>query len=465
MEPLEITNRMKFPPNGEIFPANIFKGHGRTHCVYLFIKWGKKADSDLSTDDLEEKASAETIDKAKKFIQFLLGEGLTSHDDQKKDISLFKNSVNNEERPVHQSFVKCFFLSKEGYINLGIKKDHIPKDLVNERDLFDRMQSLPMRSLFHDYSNIRYPDVIEENYLKRYDAMLLIAHEDKTAIIKELERIKQTRAFTELNPLSFEEWGEQFYEDKDKQLGPLGFRDNISNEDEPEEIWKKVMFEEPYPKNPGKVSHGSFFIFRKLEVKHDVFEYMIKSTALKLSKQVFPNLADRLKLAEGILMGRFKDGTPAIKYKEPQGKDIPENNFYHMDDEKGYKCPFSAHIRATNPRLLSPGESSNIIRRGITYYGSENKFDRPSGLLFMSYQKSINEIIKIFERMEEEKDFLVYRTKKKTEESDFFSVYGKDREKEQLQIGGRDLTEFKGGEIFFAPSLLFLREISKPTEA
>ena len=116
---------------------------------------------------------------------------------------------------------------------------------------------------------------------------------------------------------------------------------------------------------------GSFFIFRKLE--QDVAGFKSKEQ----------DLADALGLRDGddreragaLVVGRFEDGTPVTMADEAKGK-FPPNDFnYEGSDHPAAglapRCPFHAHIRKVNPRtpgLLNQGERAHIMpRRGIPY--------------------------------------------------------------------------------------------------
>lgn len=123
-------------------------------------------------------------------------------------------------------------------------------------------------------------------------------------------------------------------------------------------------------------AYGSFFIFRKLEQK---------VAAFKLREQ---ELADHLglagearELAGALVVGRFEDGTPVTMADEAKGIKNPPNDFNYSADSGASRCPFHAHIRKTNPRGSGgaepekPAERAHIMaRRGIPYE------DKPRGV-------------------------------------------------------------------------------------
>lgn len=150
---------------------------------------------------------------------------------------------------------------------------------------------------------------------------------------------------------------------------------------------------------PDPATHfGSYFVFRKLEQN------------VRLFKSNEKHLADRLALADderagAMLVGRFEDGTPvAMQFADGVESPVP-NNFNYDSDKAGAKCPFSGHIRKTNPRgsgsfgQTESQERSHIMaRRGQTYGVRsddlndgrvDNKPEKDVGLLFMAFNSDL----------------------------------------------------------------------------
>jgi hypothetical protein len=79
------------------------------------------------------------------------------------------------------------------------------------------------------------------------------------------------------------------------------------------------------------------------------------------------------------MVGRWRSGAPLVLAPDRDnpalGADANRNNqFSYADDMKGFKCPFSAHIRRINPRDALKGDIVDVnihkfLRRG-TNYGS-----------------------------------------------------------------------------------------------
>ncbi|KIK54200.1 hypothetical protein GYMLUDRAFT_1024286 [Collybiopsis luxurians FD-317 M1] len=160
---------------------------------------------------------------------------------------------------------------------------------------------------------------------------------------------------------------------------------------------------------PSWATDGSFLAFRQLEQRVPEFTKFLIDNALSE-----PNLtADQnAELLGARMMGRWKSGAPIdltpladdpVLAADPQ----QNNNFnyshpgFNITTDQSH-CPFSAHVRKTNPRLdLNNANFTNhIIRAGIPYgpevtdaeAASNTSSTDPSlerGLAFVAYQSSI----------------------------------------------------------------------------
>jgi Dyp-type peroxidase family len=157
------------------------------------------------------------------------------------------------------------------------------------------------------------------------------------------------------------------------------------------------------------VSHGSFFVFRKLEQNVRGF---------KLREEELAAALDAERAAKGLpvepvgeragasVVGRFENGTPVslspTEVALPAKRDdAVRNNFNFSTDLEGLKCPYAAHIRKSNPRDDAPNSKSHLMaRRGIPYGRrdddpndgrTDNKPTGDVGLIFMAYQASIED--------------------------------------------------------------------------
>jgi Dyp-type peroxidase family len=171
--------------------------------------------------------------------------------------------------------------------------------------------------------------------------------------------------------------------------------DGIANWD-PAFPLKQVIVPDRAAPDP-TVHFGSYFIYRKLEQDVRLF----KTEELKLADRLF-GLEDEK--AGAMIVGRFEDGTPVTMQTEDGVESPVPNNFNYFSDKSGVKCPFSGHIRKTNPRGSggfedNKGERTHLMaRRGQTYGvrtdnpndgKTENKPSKFVGLLFMAFNSDI----------------------------------------------------------------------------
>ncbi len=176
----------------------------------------------------------------------------------------------------------------------------------------------------------------------------------------------------------------------------------------PEAPLKLVLIDDP--NGTKDISFGSFLVFRKLEQNVKGF----KTAEAKLAE----SLRLPQELAGAMAVGRYEDGTPLVLQPGDGGwagshKPIVPNDFNYAGDPDGFKCPFHAHIRKSNPRLESVGSFAanddvelghRIARRGITYGGPlstadlEDLPEKGVGLLFMCYQSDIWEQFEFIQR-------------------------------------------------------------------
>jgi len=153
----------------------------------------------------------------------------------------------------------------------------------------------------------------------------------------------------------------------------------------------------PDPLVEGPDAFGSYLVYRKLGQNLRLFNQRVLALANKLN--IDPDLAG------AYVVGRFKDGTPVVKWNDNGHR--AENDFdFDHDDAAGSKCPMHAHIRKANPRGTTPRtslaseKSRRIARRGIPYGAPISKAvadyppsdpnpDLPRGLLFLCFQANI----------------------------------------------------------------------------
>ncbi len=173
---------------------------------------------------------------------------------------------------------------------------------------------------------------------------------------------------------------------------------------------------------PEWARNGSFLVYARFRQDVGAFRRFIRDTAARLSatESALAGLsADRL---GAMLMGRWSSGAPLVRAPYTDDPDLGSddcvnNNFSYarataplpggrdsacgdhgfppaQGDPDGLVCPFASHIRKANPRddlrAAARGEVQRhrLLRRGIPY-GPSGEDDENRGLLFLSYQASI----------------------------------------------------------------------------
>jgi Dyp-type peroxidase family len=182
-----------------------------------------------------------------------------------------------------------------------------------------------------------------------------------------------------------------------------------------------------------------------------------------------------------MVIGRFEDGTPVALSGAALGANTPANDFVYGDpntDPQGYRCPFSAHIRKTNPRgdpngqTLDEQKSHRIVRRGMPYGDptppSSNLEALPEtgvGLLFQCYQANLAHQFEFLQRA------WANNAEMARPGTGIDPVIGQSSNgsipdlRFPTRWGAPGSTPFsfhsvvtlKGGEYFFAPSITFLK--------
>jgi Dyp-type peroxidase family len=257
----------------------------------------------------------------------------------------------------------------------------------------------------------------------------------------------------------------------DGRSQPLFLKDEVDRE--PKKHWDpafplgNVLVPDPLAPDPAR-HHGSYLVFRKLEQNVRAF------------KEIERDLADGLGLtgadrdrAGAMLVGRFKDGTPLTSKPKAGGGPVANDFTYEADD--GGKCPFSGHVRKTNPRSF--GREVIMARRGQTYgeraddpWDDSPPENRPSGevgLLFMAFNSSVVDQFEFtqqtwanspdFEQPATGHDPVIGQGDRDIKVT-FPKVWGKpERSLPQDQVA--QTVTMKGGEYFFAPSLAYLRSL------
>ena len=152
--------------------------------------------------------------------------------------------------------------------------------------------------------------------------------------------------------------------------GERPVRPSVAPAHDPEEILPRTETEHSGLR--GDLGHnGTYVVFRQLS--QDVQGFWTFVT--EASEEVYGSAAERHRLAAK-MVGRWRNGAPlALSPDEPDAE--PRDDFgYHEEDPDGLRCPFSSHLRRSNPRDSlegGPEQSTTVsnrhrlVRRGRPY--------------------------------------------------------------------------------------------------
>jgi Dyp-type peroxidase family len=255
-------------------------------------------------------------------------------------------------------------LSSSGYKALGFSGDQIPDDARFRLG----MKHDDVRNWLHDPHGTEW----EQGFQGQIDALVILAHDlnpNEDNAFKDLVAHISQEAETVADIVNTE-YGHVIRETVDDETGRtrttehFGYVDGISQPRfynyhvakagglkgwDPSAPLKLVLSVDPNGHGPD--SFGSYFVYRKLQQDVDGFNRRVGelAAALKIDED----------LAGAYVVGRFKNGTPVVKYRESRKKTayqsrLEENDFSYAIDPMGDKCPYQAHIRKANPRGEKP---------------------------------------------------------------------------------------------------------------
>ena len=447
--------------------GNILKGHGRLHTSNLFVVFN----------------SAKKV-AAKKFVA-ALGARVTSALDQLTNAQVFKaTGVSGDD-------FFALLLSATGYKALG--------ELTAKPDGVAFNEGMKVRML-----NDPAPVSWDAHFSGEVHAMILIAANSSAQRDAQrsamLAQIAATAGAVKILNPQFEEDGDAVFNHDmngiehfgyvDGRSQPLALKEDLLKEETENggiSNWNPaISLSQLLVHCPGgklAASHGSYFVFRKLD--QNVKAFKEREEALAKQLEVRHGLAEGAigERAGATVVGRFENGTPVI-LSETETKPIPAgsvgvpNNFNYAGDSAGLKCPFAGHIRKTNPRNDTPDSKDHLMaRRGIPYGQRtddpndgkiDNKPSKDVGLLFMAYQSSLE---KQFEFTQQSwvnnPNFRIGST---GIDPLIGQASGPSGQKWPVKYGktlsdGRNDDDFsgfvtmRGGEYFFAPSISFLKSL------
>ena len=232
--------------------------------------------------------------------------------------------------------------------------------------------------------------------------------------------------------------------------------------------------------------NGSYLVIRQMKQDVSGFEECVTKLARKLADH--PGSPKQLSLGELVVwlkakaVGRWPDGTSLVRYpfrpgtgwakcvagRDDCSKDVkPDNSFLlGSEDPEGFRCPFGAHIRRTNPReSFAPGSMEQLaivnrhrILRVGRPYGPQNgeSGDGCRGLLFMCLNGDLERQFEFIQQTWVMSRHFHGLT------GDVDAIIGRGKEGGQLTIptpqgplvisGFKDFVTVCGGAYFFLPS-------------
>ena len=447
--------------------GNILKGHGRNFTSNLFVAFDKN------------KQQA-----AKAFVASLAADVTTALD------QLTKTQVFKASGISGGTFIAAM-LSSTGYDALGQTRAK-PESAAFRAGMRTRDLKDPASSNWDDC------------FAQTVDAMVIIAADSAAERDKErtamVARITATQgAVRVLNPKFKEDGNALFNDDKngiehfgyvDGRSQPMALLEDVENERNNHggiSAWDpSIPLSQLLVKCPGgnlEVSHGSFFVFRKLEQNVKGFKEREKLLGQQLEKrhEKQPDSID----GGANVVGRFENGTPVVEpqSKPPKARAVPvtgvPNNFNYSGDPSGLQCPFGGHIRKSNPRTDTPDSKTHLMaRRGIPYglrtdgpndEQIDNKPTGEVGLLFMAYQSNLENQFEFaqqkwvnnagFRNAGTGIDPLIGQPKGPSGQK-WVVDYGKSLSDGRNEDDFSGFVTMRGGEYFFAPSISFLKSLA-----
>jgi Dyp-type peroxidase family len=141
--------------------------------------------------------------------------------------------------------------------------------------------------------------------------------------------------------------------------------------------------------------NGSFLVVRKLRQFPDRLDQIVSDAAGRLDPNGSPGA--HLQLCEEItakMLGRRTNGAPLVSQTG-----VALNDFDYRNDTRGEQCPFQSHIRRANPRERLPLTfPPRIVRRAMSYQGTDAQGASEKGLMFLAYNASIAEQFEVLQR-------------------------------------------------------------------
>lgn len=461
--------------------GNILKGHDRNYAALFLLQF------------------VGPPEKVKARIEYFANEGyVTSAYIQLEEWDLY------HKHRIPGGSIANFFLTAAGYRALDLPLDGFEEHFVNGMQAYTDLLGDRVASGGTDTKTTITPEGWDKVFKNPQDihAMLLVADDEESNLGQKvrmvLREVLSEEECGELAILKDYQYAHQLRDSHDQPIEHFGFRDGISNptfltadEDDVAKYggasqWKSwaspeiVLVKDPLGKDDDPAA-GSYLVYRKLEQHVRLFETMIRDFSQNCLGLDDPSESD-LERARAMIFGRFRDGTPLALRDTPYGARYPRsnyNNFTYAEDADGTKCPFHAHIRKVNPRD-DEHRKHLIVRRGMTYGKRDLKLEENNlnalpntdvGLLFMCFQRDIpTQYEHIQRQMVNNPDFPVKGTgidpiagvmtdEQPSPPQNWPLIWGQHTFSFANAL--RSCVTVKGGEYFFAPSINFLKNITR----
>jgi Dyp-type peroxidase family len=442
--------------------GNILKSHGRDHVTLLTLRFTTEAAM------------------VRNWLRSFAAHWLTSASEQRQDASTYR-------RGGATGVFGSIFLTAAGYQKLGLTRQEMLSRFGGEGEKAAFTSGMAAaRQALNDPAATTWDLPYRE--ATPIDAMVLLAADSPHLLEWSSGRVE--RSLEGVGVVAGRENGAVLRDAQDRTIEPFGFADGLSQpvffKDDLDhmaetqggvDVWNPsaplslALVADPFAAEPD--CFGSFLVFRKLEQNVKRFRERLQQVA----QQYTGGDED---LAGAFLVGRFKNGTPVISYRQSaSGSGGDFNNFKYRRDVSGSRCPFHAHIGKTNPRERSVGVTSHnileerthrIVRRGIPYDDREVRdgdAEAGVGLLFLCFQADITKQFAFiqeswanspdFPRPASGMDPLVGRaTLGQTPDQQWPTAWDGESDSQRHGDFGQFVT-LKGGEFFFAPSIPFLK--------
>ena len=212
--------------------------------------------------------------------------------------------------------------------------------------------------------------------------------------------------------------------------------------------------------------NGSFLAVRKMSQDVKTFKEFCEENGDDVAAQ---------------MVGRERNGKPLIN--DGTANDVETHNDFHYENDKdGKQCPFSSHIRRTNPRIKRNENSPPtpmILRRGMTYgyryseAATEDDLEKgpnaERGVMFMAYCANLAEQYETIQRwvnggnstntFSDHKDPLVGPKPKNGK--NIFKYFDSKGTVKRVTID-KPFAQLEWGTYLFVPSFTSIKKICEP---